>query len=533
MRLSKRWKIVLGVVGGAVLAFCLVFAVGLVWASRHVQQIVMNSLQDQFNGQVTLDSIEIKTFPFVQVSGTGVVLRFEGREDLPPLIAVKSFSARASWVGLMRLPRHISHVTLEGLQITIPTAQQAGADERAKIKKSLGRFHAVVMDDVHSENATLTILPKQAGKQPQVFEIARLEMHPASQQGAMTFQTTLRNPAPPGDIHSSGTFGPWNPDAPGLTPVSGTYTYKNADLGHFKGIAGILSSEGSYGGVIQEITVDGATDTPDFSVNSGRHPVDLSTTFHAIVDGANGDTLLQPVDSHFGKTTVHTTGSIAGTPGKKGKTISLDVNATQARIEDLLLLVLKDQPAMTGDIQLTARMILSPGGPKEEMPDRLFLDGSFRIDRMYFTNAGINTKVDTLSMRSRGDTGAADADDRVASEIKGKFRLQNGVITFSELGFRVPGASVQMTGTFGLEDQALDLHGALKMQASLSQATTGAKSFFLKAVDPLFAQAGGGGTLLHFKITGTAKHPVYGLDLHRKPQDARPKKELSAGAPHR
>jgi hypothetical protein len=530
MKLSKRWKILLGIVGGALLAFCLVFVIGLEWASRHVRQIVMKSLQEQFNGQVKLDSIEIKTFPFVEVSGTGVTLQFEGREDLPPLIAVKSFTARASWLGLMRLPHHISQVTLEGLQITIPTGQQASEDERAKLKKSLGRFHAVIVDDVHSENATLTILPKQVGKEPQVFDIATLEMHPAAQAGAMTFETTLRIPTPPGDIHSSGTFGPWEPEAPGLTPVSGTYTYANADLGHFKGIAGILSSAGSYSGEIQEISVDGTTDTPNFSVASGGHPVDLSTTFHAVVDGANGNTLLEPVDSHFGKSTIHTTGNIAGTPWTKGKTLNLQVSATQARIEDFLLLAVKDDtPAMTGEIRLAARMILSPG-PKEEIPDRLFLKGNFNIDKMYFTNAGINTKVDTLSMRSRGRTADVQPDDSIASDLKGAFQLEGGVITFSQLRFRVPGASVQMTGTFGLQDQALDMHGTLTMEASLSQATTGAKSFFLKAVDPLFAQPGGGGTLVHFKITGTEQHPIYGLDLRRKNPDKPTKKELSAGA---
>lgn len=533
MRLSKRWKILLGSVSGALLAFCLVFALGLEWASRHVREIVMKSLQEQFSGQVRLDSIEIKTFPFIEVSGTGVTLQFEGRADLQPLIAVKSFTARASWIGLMRLPHHISQVTLDGLQITIPTELQASADERAKLKESLGRFHAVIVDDVHSENATLTIIPKQPGKEPQVFDIATLEMHPAPQAGAMTFQTTLRIPTPPGDIHSSGTFGPWEPEAPGLTPVSGTYTYANADLGHFRGIAGILSSAGSYSGAIQEITVDGTTDTPNFTVTSGGHPVDLSTTFHAVVDGSNGDTSLEPVDAHFGKSAIHTTGNIAGTPWTKGKTLDLQVSATQARIEDFLLLTVEDaQPAMTGEIRLAARMILSPG-PKREIPDRLFLQGTFNIDKMYFTNAGINTKVDTLSMRSRGQTADVQPDDSIASDLKGAFQLEGGVITFSSLGFRVPGASVQMTGTFGLEDQALDMHGTLTMQASLSQATTGAKSFFLKAVDPLFAKPGGGGTLVHFTITGTEQHPIYGFDLHRKGPEAQKKKELSAGASNR
>ncbi len=529
MKLSKRWKIVLGIVGGALIAFCLMFAIALEWASRHVREIVMKSLQEQFHGQVKLDSIEIKTFPFIEVSGTGIALQFEGREDLPPLIAIKSFTARASWLGLLRLPRHVSQVTLDGLAITIPTGPHGDADERAKFQASLGRFRAVILDDVHSENATLTILPKQADKPPKIYDIASIEMRPGSELGAMTFRAILRNPVPPGEIHSDGAFGPWDPEDPGLTPITGKFTYENADLGYFKAIGGTLSAEGSFTGVLQELIVDGTTDTPDFIVASGGHPVDLSTTFHAVVDGANGDTALQPVDAQFGKSTIHTMGMIAGTPGTKGKTVSLLVNDTQARIEDLLLLAVKDKPALTGDIRLSARMILSPGS-KQDIPDRIFVNGTFNIARMYFTNAGINKRVDTLSMRGRGQTGDVLPDDSVASDLKGAFQLKDGVITFSKLGFRVPGAIVQMTGTFGLDDQSLDLRGTLAMDASLSQATTGAKSFFLRAVDPLFALPGGGGTLVHFQITGTEQHPIYGLELRRKNQAKRPKKELSAGA---
>lgn len=514
MKLSKRWKIVLGILGGGFLAFCLVSVIGIEWASRHVRELVMKSLQKQFNGQVQLDSIEIKTFPFIQVSGTGVVLHFEGREDLPPLISIKSFTAKANWLGLLRLPRHISQLTLVGLEITIPTGQPGDAGERARIKRSMGRFHAILMDDVHAENATLTILPKQAGKQPQVYDIASLEARSASDDGRMAFHATLRMPIPPGDILSSGTFGPWHPDAPGLTPVSGSFTYKNADLGHFNGIAGRLSAEGRYDGVIEKIAIDGTTDTPDFSVDSGGHPVDLTTTFSAIVDGANGDTTLQPVDAHFRHTTLRTTGTIAGTPGQKGKAVSLDVSATDARMEDILLLVVKDEPAMAGNVRMNAAFIL-PTGSKNDVLNRLFLHGSFNVNKVVFTNHGVEKKVDTLSRRSRGQTGDVQEDDNVALEMQGRFQLQNGVITFSDLGFRVPGARIHLVGTFGLAHQDLNLHGTLEMQASLSETTTGAKSFFLRAVNPLFSKPGGG-TRIFFKIGGTAKDPIYGLNLHHK-----------------
>ena len=53
--------------------------------------------------------------------------------------------------------------------------------------------------------------------------------------------------------------------------------------------------------MLEQIYVDGTTDTPDFQVSRSGHPLDLSTTFSATVDGTNGDTYLHPVEAHFGK----------------------------------------------------------------------------------------------------------------------------------------------------------------------------------------------------------------------------------------
>ena len=37
----------------------------------------------------------------------------------------------------------------------------------------------------------------------------------------------------------------------------------------------------------------GQTTTPDFSIDVGGTPVPLETTFHAVVDGTNGNTYLK------------------------------------------------------------------------------------------------------------------------------------------------------------------------------------------------------------------------------------------------
>ena len=208
-----------------------------------------------------------------------------------------------------------------------------------------------------------------------------------------------------------------------------------------------------------------------------------------------------------------------GTAGKKGKTITLDVSATRARIEDLLLLAMKESPPMTGPVRLKTKFILVPG-PKP-IPDRLNLNGSFDLDSVHFTNGAVQQKVDNMSKRSEGKPSEvvnpeeAIKSDDVASAMKGSFRVEDGILTLAGIDFGIPGADVQLAGTYSLDPETLDLYGRLIMQAKLSQTTTGFKSFLLRFADPIFSK-GGKGTVLPIAITGSVQHPHYGLDLRHR-----------------
>ena len=47
--------------------------------------------------------------------------------------------------------------------------------------------------------------------------------------------------------NARGLFGPWSNEDPGTSPLAGTYTFQNADLGVFRGNkAGTLQSAGSF-----------------------------------------------------------------------------------------------------------------------------------------------------------------------------------------------------------------------------------------------------------------------------------------------
>ena len=78
--------------------------------------------------------------------------------------------------------------------------------------------------------------------------------------------------------------------------------------------------QGNYSGQLDTITVDGTTDTPDFSIDVSGHKVDLTTQFHAIVNGTNGNTYLQPVKAHFLHTDITATGDVVRARASRGMT---------------------------------------------------------------------------------------------------------------------------------------------------------------------------------------------------------------------
>jgi hypothetical protein len=73
---------------------------------------------------------------------------------------------------------------------------------------------------------------------------------------------------------------------------------------------------------------------------------------------------------------------------------------------------------------------------------------------------------------------------------------------------------VRLDGTYNLDSEELNFRGTLRLEAKLSQTTTGMKSLFLKLIDPLFKKKNAG-AVIPIKITGTREKPSFGLDTRR------------------
>jgi hypothetical protein len=505
MRLA-RWFIV--IVGGVLVT---VWALALAGSRTSVlHNKLVQALSDKLNASVELDSFTVRTFPHLRISGDGLRIRLNGQQQPEPLIAVQHFEVSGGVVGLFRRPRHFRTVKLDGLRITVPPRTKD--DRQAGNKAAQAVAGPVVIDRVDAHDAALVLVPKTPGKDPRIFQIHDLALESVGFNRSMPFTATLVNPVPRGDISVGGSFGPWRSDEPGLTPLSGRYTFTNADLSTIHGIGGILSSAGDFAGELMRIDVRGTTDTPAFTVDTGAHPVPLDTTFHAVVDGTDGDTYLKRVDAKFLETSLTASGAVTKEKGVKGRTISLQVHLARGRLEDVLALAVRtSKPVMNGVIALDTSLRIPPGDSK--IADRIELDGRFALEQARFTDRRVQQQIATLSSRARGHD-PKDTLAKIMSDMHGSFTVRNGHARFRPVAFDVPGAAVVLNGTYGLRSERLAFDGTLTMDATVSQAAGGVKGFFLKIVDPLFKR-NGAGAVIPIHIKGTREKPQFGLDWKR------------------
>jgi hypothetical protein len=506
---TARWGII--AVGGALVL--LAVAAGAGSRTATLLNLVVTTLSERLDSEVELTAFSVDTFPTVTIRGEGLVIRHRGRRDVPPLVSVKSFTVQGGILGLLSRPRRFRTVTLDGLAINIPPggvkgnrAESAGSEDSDAAEPS-----RLVVERLLSRDAELRIIPRREGKEPRLFAIHTLEMESLGIEQRMPFKAELTNPVPEGAIQTSGTFGPWRTGDPGATPLAGRYEFKGADLGTIKGIGGTLDSTGEFAGQLNRIAVKGETTTPDFSVNITGQPVPLQTKFQAVVDGTDGDTYLDEVAATILSTSLTAKGAVTGTPGVKGRTITLQVRITEGRIEDLLRLSVKaEKPLMVGDLALHTDFDLPPG--QGDVIDRLRLAGEFDLDAARFTDPEVQSKVTGMSRRARG-TPDGPAGANVVSDLSGRFRLRDGVLSMSNLTFTIPGAGVRLQGSYGLRSEALSFDGTLRMQATVSEAAGGGmKSVFLKLVDPLFRKRNAG-AVIPIKVRGTRSDPKFGLDV--------------------
>jgi hypothetical protein len=566
-----RWLVWLA---GAVAVVLIAIGVALGVAARRFEPFmrarIVEGLAARFHAHVELDGFHVAVNNIRQgewgIWATGKGLRIwppqpvNGVQTLDtangaPLISLNEFSFHVPLRWEQTKLVHIGEVRLKGLTVRMPprvqkpsgAGQSAGpiaqlaksaAGEQASTQpdaqtdaESAGqeKYPALVVDRVVCDGADLTIETNKPGKLPMRFLIPHLTLLHVTPGGEMGFVADVLNPKPLGPVHSEGTFGPWVTADPGMSAMSGTYHMEKAEMGVFKGIAGLITSDGRFTGTLRSLAVTGTSTIPDFRLLHFGNPMPLATRFQARVDGTDGDTWLDHVDATLGGSQFSTSGQIvrvrldangretlaqSGQLVVDGHAIDLNVNIAHGQIEDFLKLTSKTgNSILTGTVATKAHLVIQPG--HEPVEQRLKLDGTFQLSGARFMSDKIQGRIEQLSLRGQGKPDELKGADPtlVKSEMHGTFHMAKGTIALPDLDYSVPGADIRLNGSYAL-DGALSFTGTARMEATVSKMVGGWKGLLLKPADRFF-QKEGAGTLVPITIKGTRDAPEFGVDFGR------------------
>ncbi|MCW5963505.1 MAG: hypothetical protein KIT83_05655 [Bryobacterales bacterium] len=548
--LRRRWWQLL-----IVLVVCA--GIGVWWAARvaaarwepFAREQFIAYLEERYKAKVEIGRLDVSVpvgnpIQFLIDKGRGKNLRLavsdlkviqRDMEDLPPLLTMDSVAVTVDFPTLFEDTVMVREVRLDGFQFTIPPkgrrgrltdrTQEIASDDAPGSQPDAAtpgegtpdgepQGPSVIIEEIVADGMRLTILPGKPEKAPLVFDMKTLRLFHTAPGAAMRYKAELTNPKPPGLINSEGSFGPFNVDEPGDSSLGGDYTFQQADLSVFRGITGTLNSTGKFSGQLNRIVADGVSDTPDFGLSYSKNRIRLQTKYHAVIDGTNGDTELRPVEAMIGSTKLVCEGAVERYPGENGKTVALKVQSKEGNLEDILTLAMKDSNLpLAGKLTLDINLKVPPG--KQDYADRLEVSGKFLLNDGQFSNKETRDKLNDMSSRATGNPNE-EPDDDVTTDFDGEFVLTDRVLNLSKLRFLIPGAEVNLDGSFNLGTDVLDFHGILRTDAKLSQMMKSRwKRWALKPVDPFFSKDGAGAQF-NIAITGSRDNPNFGLDRGRK-----------------
>jgi hypothetical protein len=505
-------------------------AITVFWIARHAEPILrarlVATLTERFHSPVELDTLHLSVLHGLQVEGTGLrILYLAGptKPDAqpagaPPMLSVRAFQFHTGLREALQPTMRLLTIHVEGAELHIPPKEERGSLMPDSPERRGQPKEGILVDRLIFDDLKIIVETRRPGKTPLEFDIANLTLKDVGLKQPFSYDATLRNPKPIGDVRAVGHFGPWQSDNPRDTPLDGSYIFSHADLSSIKGLGGILASNGHFDGTLSRIAIDGTSDTPDFRLTTSGHPLPLHADFHTIVDATTGDTTLQPVNARLAHSFITATGSVTHQKGVPGHDVELDVNLKQARLEDILTLAVKTNPAVVrGAMTSHARISIPPGSGT--VSHRMRLQGTYDIEQATFSNTRLQTQFNEVSERARNWAERANAQQAqpVTLSMKGSFVTENEQTTIPDMAIEMPGATLHVEGQYGLDGATMDFHGTVRTQATASEMVGGWKGLLVMPFDHLLKK-NGAGMEVPFKLSGTQKDPKFGLDFgHSKP----------------
>jgi hypothetical protein len=416
---------------------------------------------------------------------------FQRSNSGSPLISIHRLTLTSNLFGLLK--HHISLLHAEGMHVSL-----GHSDFSADISSS----EKTIIDTLVADDAVLEIRRKA---QPIKFVFHKFQVQNLGGSGAVKFAAVFDNPMPAGLIQTSGQFGPWKSSDLGGTPVSGSYALSNADLGVFHSIGGKVSSDGKFKGTFQQMEVEGSTTTPEFEVAYTGHKLPLQTRFTAAVNAINGEIMLQSVKANFGRDQIEAHGRIGRQANGKHAAI-IELTCDRGRIEDTFYPFVKSpKMPLVGNVAFQMHVVIPSG--QERFLKKIEVSSDFRIQDARFTNPQTQSRLSKIAEAHD----QKQPDQNSPADLSGNVRLLKGIAHFSQLSARDGSATASFHGNFDLTNEHVNLHGQLTTEASLTKTTSGIKSVFAKALEPLFKK-GHHEKVVPVRISGTYHSPSFGLD---------------------
>jgi hypothetical protein len=416
---------------------------------------------------------------------------FQRNTSGPSLISIRRLTITSNLFGLLK--HHVSLLHAEGMHVTLG---------RSDFSADVSSSQQTIVDTLVADDAVLDV---QRKAQPMKFVFHKFQVQNLGGNGTIKFAAAFDNPMPAGLIQTSGQLGPWKSSDLGGTPVSGTYALSNADLGVFHSIGGKLSSDGNFKGTFKRMEVEGSTTAPEFEVAYTRHKLPLQTRFKAAVNATNGETILQSVKANFGRDQIDAHGSI-GPQANGSHAAVIELNCDRGRIEDTFYPFVKSpKMPLVGNVAFQMHVVIPSG--HERFVKKIEISSDFRIQEARFTSPETQSRLSKIAERHD----QKQPDQNSLADLSGNVHLLHGVAQFSKLSARDGNATAWFHGNYDLTNEHVNLHGQLTTDASLTKTTSGIKSVFAKALEPLFKK-GRHEKVVPVRISGTYHNPSFGLD---------------------
>lgn len=486
----------------------------LAWKWPFTRKAVVAALGQESARAVRIGSFHSTLFPPGYSAENVLLLKPAETKGGEGSVQIRKLIVVATWSDILLLRKRIEQATISGLRIRI-TALPAGAQSQSEGATQNKQLRFAEIGQFKLEDAVFAFPLTQQDSDPFSLALESIAFDHVNGRSASPFHARVLVNEPDSVIRSEGQLGPWDWKDPGRTPLSGSFAVERGDLSSFGGIAGVFTGSGKFKGPLRQVACSGMLDIPQFRVGGNPHSTDLSATFRVTINGLNGDTTLDRLQSRLNHTLIEAAGQVEADRARPGKAASLHLSVDGGRVEDLLSLFTHNaHPAMTGQISMQVNVHIPPGPPG--FLQKVDLSGDFDINGGRFANAQTQTEINHLSKSSEGMTKSEEKTDPaiVLSDLRGQIVAHHGTATLSHAAITAPGTNAALSGTCSLINTRLNLHGLLKTTGKLGDTTSGLKTALLKVVTPFWKK--NSMTVVPFTISGTTRNPAFALAVVKK-----------------